>query len=112
MRHLNPVKTAISVGAVIGLYHLAWATLVASGAAKAFLDFVLMLHFMEIEYQIAPFSAAIAAGLVGLTFVIGGAFGLMFAVVWNGLAGPRAAELRDYPGKVSSAPAGQDVASF
>lgn len=106
MRRLNPVKTAISVGSVIGLYHLAWATLVASGAAKGFLDFVLMLHFMEIEYQIAPFSVTTAAGLVGLTFVIGAAFGLIFAVVWNGLAGTRAPELRDFPGKVSSAPAG------
>ena len=93
MRHINPVKAAISVGAVIGAYHFAWAALVASGVAKAVLDFILRLHFLQIDYELVPFSVSTAAALVGLTFAIGAAFGFVFALVWNWLAGrgePRA----------------------
>lgn len=94
MRHINPVKAAISVGAVIGAYHLAWAALVASGVAKTILDFVLKLQFLQFDYQLMPFSVGTAATLVGLTFAIGSAFGFVFAIVWNWLASrgePRAA---------------------
>jgi NhaP-type Na+/H+ or K+/H+ antiporter len=86
MRNISPVKAALSVGSVIGLYHVAWAALVAMGLAKPFMDFVLRLHFIQFNYQMAPFDLATAAGLVALTFSIGAAFGLVFALVWNWLA--------------------------
>ena len=87
MRTISPAKAAMSVGAVIGLYHLVWVILVAVGLAKPFLDFVLRLHFIQFDYEMAPFDVATAAGLVALTFSIGAAFGLVFALVWNWLAG-------------------------
>jgi hypothetical protein len=86
MRRLNPAKAALAVGIVIGLYHLAWVGLVASGLAKAFLDFVLRLHFIQLDYQLASFDVATGAMLVALTFAIGALFGLVFAFVWNWLA--------------------------
>jgi hypothetical protein len=89
MRRINPAKAALSVGAVIGLYHLAWIVLVATGAATAVLDFVLRLHFISIDYQMAPFSIGTAVGLLALTFTIGSLFGLLFAVVWNWLTAGR-----------------------
>ena len=86
MRRINPAKAALAVGIVIGLYHLAWVGLVASGLAKPFMDFVLKLHFIQFDYQMAPFDAATGAMLVALTFTIGAIFGFVFAVVWNWLA--------------------------
>ena len=86
MRHLNPAKAAISVGAVFGVWHLMWVTLVASGVAKAFMDFVLKLHFIQLDYTLAPFAVSTAAMLVGLTFAIGALLGLVFAIVWNSLS--------------------------
>lgn len=86
MRRINLGKAALSVGTVIGLYHLAWTTLVAAGLAKPFMDFVLRLHFIEISYELAPFSVGTAAMLIARTFSIGAAFGLIFALVWNWLA--------------------------
>lgn len=86
MRHINPVKAALSVGGVLGLYHLAWATLVLSGLAKPFLDFVLRLHFISLDYDLAPFSFGTAAALVVLTFTLGALFGLIFAAIWNWLS--------------------------
>lgn len=85
MRRIIPAKAALSVGIVIGLYHLAWIALIASGLAKAFLDFVLRLHFIKIDYEMAAFEPSTAALLVGLTFSIGALFGLVFALVWNWL---------------------------
>lgn len=100
MRHLNPSKAAISVGTVLGAWHLMWVTLVAIGAAKVVMDFVLKLHFIQLEYTLAPFAISTAAMLVGLTFVIGALFGLVFALVWNWLS--VRAEARDIEPAFSS----------
>lgn len=92
MRRINPAKAALAVGIVIGLYHLAWVGLVATGLAKPFMDFVLRLHFIQFSYEMAPFDPATGAMLVALTFAIGAIFGLVFALVWNWLAAKPADE--------------------
>jgi hypothetical protein len=85
MRHISPAKAAIGVGAVIGLYHLMWVTIVALGWAQPVLDFILRLHFIAIDVAIAPFAFGTAAALVALTFALGALFGCIFALVWNWL---------------------------
>lgn len=89
MRRLSPLGCGLSAGIVIGLWHFAWAALVASGYAQPLLDFVLRLHFLEFKYALAPFAVSTAAMLVALTFAVGFLFGLVFAVVWNWLAAPQ-----------------------
>jgi hypothetical protein len=86
MRHINPAKAGLSVGFVIGLWHLIWVTLVAMGWAKPVMDFVLRLHFIQLRYELAPFAAGTAMMLVAFTFCIGALFGVIFALVWNWLA--------------------------
>ena len=86
MRHINPIKAGTAVGLVIALWHLVWVTFVFAGWAKPFMDFVLRLHFIRLDYEIGPFALGPAAGLVAVTFGIGFLFGLVFAVVWNWLA--------------------------
>ena len=85
MRYIQPGKAALAVGIVLGLYHLMWITLVASGLAKPFMDFVLRVHFINLDYTMAPFVVSTAAMLLGLTFAIGALFGLLFAWIWNSL---------------------------
>ena len=87
MRHINPGKAALAVGTVVGSYHLLWTVLVATGVARSVMDFILRLHFIQLQYEMLPFSLALAAGLVALTFTIGALFGLLFACVWNWLGG-------------------------
>jgi hypothetical protein len=86
MRHLNPSRAAVSVGTVLGAWHLMWVILVAVGGAKAVMDFVLSLHFIQLDYRLAPFALSTAITLVGLTFAIGAVMGLVFALVWNWLS--------------------------
>ena len=85
MRHISPARAAIGVGTVIGLYHLLWVTIVALGWAQSGLDFILRLHFIELDLTIAPFAFATAASLIVLTFTLGALFGFIFALVWNWL---------------------------
>ena len=90
MRYVSPAKAAFSVGAVFGVWHLMWVTLVAFGAAKPILDLILKLHFLQFDYALSPFVLSTALTLVGLTFALGGVLGLIFALVWNWLSKPEA----------------------
>ena len=97
MKRISPAKAALSVGLVLGLYHLSWIALVALGVARPVLDFVLKLHFIQMTYDVAPFSVSTAASLVVLTFAIGAALGLIFALVWNWLMNSPATQAREAP---------------
>ena len=89
MRHISPAKVGLSVGMVFGLWHLMWVGLVAIGWAKPFMDFVLRLHFIKLDFDLAPFAVGTAMVLVALTFCAGAFFGIVFAVVWNWLTSAR-----------------------
>jgi len=86
MCRINPAKAALSVGTVIGLLHILWSILVATGAAKAVMGFVLKMHFVRLDFTIAPFDIVTAVMLIALAFAIGAVFGLVFSLVWNCLA--------------------------
>ena len=83
--HLNPIRTGLAVGLVLGLWHAGWALLVALSWAQPLLDLVLRLHFIRLNIEIQGFDLNTAAQLVGLTFAIGALIGLVFAWVWNAL---------------------------
>ena len=80
---LHPLRTGVAVGAFLGLWHALWSGLVAAGAAQAVLDFVLRVHFLQLDVRLAPFDLGLAALLIGVTSSVGFVFGLAFAVLWN-----------------------------
>lgn len=92
MRRISPAKAAFSVGSVVALWHAIWVTLVGIGWAKTVMDFVLQLHFINLQYSLAPYAAVTAGELVVLTFAIGAAGGFVFAVIWNWLTVENAPE--------------------
>ena len=85
MRHISPIKTAAAVGTVTGLWHLTWVTLVGLGWAKPVMDFILQLHFIKLQYALAPYAATTAGELVVFTFAVGAIVGFVFALIWNWL---------------------------
>lgn len=85
MRRISPAKTGVALGTVIGLWHLMWVALVGTGYAKPVMDFILRLHFIDLQYRLEPYAVTTAATLVALTFAIGTMFGVIFALVWNWL---------------------------
>jgi thiamine transporter ThiT len=82
---LNPLRTGVVLGLVIGLWHLIWSGLVAVGLAQKLLDFVLWAHFLNIAASITAFDPGLAATLLVATTTVGFATGWVFAVFWNRL---------------------------
>jgi hypothetical protein len=82
---ISPWRTGAAFGAVIGLFHLAWAALVALEAAQPVIDFILKIHFVELPLKIAPFNLELAVTLVSVTMALGYAGGVIFAWLWNWL---------------------------
>ena len=85
MRHISIAKTAMTVGTVLAVWHTIWVTLVGVGWAAQVLSFILALHFLELKFQLAPYSAFTACSLVAISFCFGALLGAIFAVVWNRL---------------------------
>lgn len=90
MRHIHPFRAGVAVGTVIALWHACWVVLIGLGWAKPVLDFVLRLHFIQLQYQLEPYAAVTAAMLIGVTFCVGMSVGVVFALVWNSLVNDNA----------------------
>ena len=80
---INANKAGLALGALLGLFHLSWAVLIALGWAQPVIDFVLWLHMIKPFMTVEAFSFVRAAGLVVFTAVFGYVLGWVFAVLWN-----------------------------
>ena len=80
---LEPVRTGLVLGLLVALGHLAWIVLVASGFAQTLINLVLAIHFLQVSVTVAPFNVVTALVLVGVTFVVGLAIGIVFSLIWN-----------------------------
>lgn len=80
---INANKAGLALGALLGLFHLSWAVLIALGWAQPAIDFVLWLHMIKPFMTVEAFALGRAAGLVVFTAVFGYVLGWLFAVLWN-----------------------------
>ena len=80
---LDPVRTGIALGVMMGLWHLSWSLLVAVGWAQRIVDFVFWMHFLKSPYIVQPFNVATALVLVTVTLFLGFVVGSIFALLWN-----------------------------
>jgi hypothetical protein len=83
MGTVNPNKTGLVLGTLIGGWHLVWALLVAVGWAQWLLNFVFWLHFLKPAYVVETFHAWIAVILIAVTATIGFVVGYILGVLWN-----------------------------
>ncbi|MFA6519907.1 MAG: hypothetical protein WCT41_03765 [Candidatus Paceibacterota bacterium] len=81
--HIDPRKTALTVGAFIGGWHVVWSLLVAFGWAQALIDFILWAHMISVPWIVKPFDLTASATLIVVTWVVGCVFGYIFARIWN-----------------------------
>lgn len=80
---LNQSKTALSVGAFVGLIHAAWSAAVSLGLAQMFLDQIYALHFLNNPFNVLSFDLTTAVMLTVVTFILGSIMGWVFAYIWN-----------------------------
>ena len=83
MQQVKPHNTGLVFGGVLALWHLAWSLLVMLGLAKPLLDFIMALHFLNVQYSINPFSLGNAILLVVVTGIIGYVVGFVVGWLWN-----------------------------
>ena len=80
---LNPSKVALTLGVLLGGWHLVWSVLVALGLSQPLLDFIFSMHMLANPYQVTGFDVTKAGILVVITFMVGYVVGYIFANVWN-----------------------------
>ena len=85
MRAIDPIKSGLVLGTLMGGLHLVWALLVAVGWAQAILNFVLWMHFIKPIYLVEPFDIGTAALLVVVTAFVGFVIAFLFGMLWNHL---------------------------
>lgn len=83
MNHLNPKKTGLAVGKLVGGVHLVWAVLVALGWAQALVNFSLWAHMVSLPFVVEPFNLTAAITVILVATAIGFVLGYAFAHIWN-----------------------------
>jgi hypothetical protein len=83
MEELNKNKAGLIFGSFLGLWHLTWSLLVASGVAQILLDWIYYLHFLNNPFHVADFNVLTAGLLIVVTFSVGYIFGWLLAFLWN-----------------------------
>lgn len=81
--HIDPAKTALTVGAFIGGWHVIWSILVALGVAQGLINFILWMHMISLPYVVKAFDSSAAATLIVSTALMGYVGGYFFAKIWN-----------------------------
>ena len=85
MNIISKHKSGLAVGSFLGLWHLVWSLLVASGLAQPLVDWIFRIHFIQPFYIVGSFNLGGAILLVVVTSAIGYVFGWLLAAIWNKL---------------------------
>jgi len=83
VKELNKIHVGLLLGGLMALWHLVWSTLVFLGFAKVLLNWILWLHFINIQVTIGPFDLLRAVLLILITFIVGFVVGWVSAWLWN-----------------------------
>lgn len=78
---MNLFRASMISGLCLASLHFCWVVLVALGWAQPFMDFIFKLHMLNSPFQVQPFDAMLALGLLLITFLIGCFYGLIFYLV-------------------------------
>lgn len=83
MNQVSAHKVGLVFGAMLAVWHAIWALMVFMGLANLFLDWILGLHFLNLQYTINPFAFLNALMLIVVTGIIGYIMGYICGWIWN-----------------------------
>lgn len=82
---IKPNKLGFVIGGLIACSHVLWILLVLFGVAQPLMNFIFWAHMIQPVYTVKAFDPKAALTLIGITFVVGYALGLIGAFFWNKL---------------------------
>lgn len=85
MNHLNPKKTALALGKLVGGMHLVWAIVVALGWGQSLVNFSQWAHMVAVPIVVKPFDISAAITVIVVAAIVGCVVGYAFAHIWNWL---------------------------
>ena len=85
MNYLNPKKTGLALGKLMGGLHLMWTIVVALGWGQELVNFSMWAHMVAVPVVVQPFDVSAAATVIVIATLIGGIIGYVFAHIWNWL---------------------------
>lgn len=85
MNHLNPVKTGLALGKLVGGIHLIWVILIALGWAQGLVNFSMWAHMVSPPVVVQAFDLSAAVTVVVVAAAVGYAVGYAFAKLSNWL---------------------------
>lgn len=83
MNAVHSHKVGLTVGGMLAIWHALWAIMVLLGVAQPFMQWILGLHFITIQFSINAFSLGTALTLVVVTGIIGYIVGYILGELWN-----------------------------
>ncbi len=84
-QHINPKKTGLAVGKLLGGVHLVWAVLVLLGWAQAVVNFSQWAHMVSVPVVVVAFDLTAAITVILVATTVGFVLGYVFAKIWNWL---------------------------
>ena len=82
---LNEHKTGIALGAFVGVMHVIWSIIVASGYGQSIIDWKLSMHFLTIPIAVQSFNLTTSIELIIVAVIGGYIAGRIFAKIWNSI---------------------------
>ena len=82
-QHLNPTKTGLALGGLVGGIHLIWSILVAFGWAQSLINFSLWAHMVSLPFVVKTFDLSAAVTLIVVATIVGYVVGHIFVLIWN-----------------------------
>ncbi|MFZ3020242.1 MAG: hypothetical protein WA051_01830 [Minisyncoccia bacterium] len=83
MQKVQVNKVGLVFGSFMGIFHLVWSLMVATGMAQICLDFIFKVHMINPVYEVSPFSISMALTLIIITTIIGYIGGALAGWLWN-----------------------------
>jgi hypothetical protein len=78
---MNLLRMSFIWGMCLSSLHLCWVFLIATGWAQPLLDFIFKLHMLNPPFQVQAFNPLLALGLLGMTFLVGCFYGVVFYLI-------------------------------
>lgn len=76
-------QVGITLGGLLGAFHLLWALSVAVGIAQPILNIVFRMHMIQPVFTVLPFSVGMTVALIIFTSVCGYVIGFASSYAWG-----------------------------